>query len=235
MITTYGFTPQGQRMSLRDTLRGRTLPLMVYGPAGGAAPGTLPVLFSPGYDKRPGEDAHAYTDYAYLGTELARNAMVMVAVQHDLPDDPRLPMVRPYRLSRLPDWERGVADLVWLRYMLSHVWRTLDWRRTVLGGHSNGGDMSALAATRFPKLFPLLFTLDNRRQPLPRDTKVLTLRGCDFPADQGVLPGNKEENTGITVVPLPGTGHSDMGRQGSGEQHRSIARQVCAWLRGIGR
>ena len=76
-----------------------------------------------------------------------------------------------------------------MRDTLSRTYTGFDWSHLTLVGHSNGGDISALAVHEWPSLATTLVTLDNRRYPLPRDQiRVLSIRGSDFDADAGVLP-----------------------------------------------
>src|SRR5690606_31768005 len=92
--------------------------------------------------------------------------------------------------DRSPMWGIGADNLRYVKAVLSERHPAYDWAHLVLVGHSNGGDLSALAVAQTPALASVLVTLDNRRYPLPRsgDIRVLSVRGSDFEADPGVLP-----------------------------------------------
>lgn len=215
--------------SVADVKREREIPVAIWRPRNCFS--FRPILFSPGYDKDPEKDSHAYIDYGYLGEALAERGWLFISVQHDLPADPRLPMAKPYRQSRLEDWKRGVADLLEVRRAMMARFPEADWARLVLAGHSNGGDMSAMAATLHPHLFPGLLTLDNRRHPLPRRPGVATIRCNDFPADPGVLPTDEERvRLGIVVERLPEVGHSQVGAPGTDAQHQMVAAMAVSIL-----
>lgn len=60
----------------------------------------------------------------------------------------------------------------------------------------------------------------------------MTLRGCDYPADNGVLPSKSEqERYNIVVVDLDGIGHGDMCKNGTSEQHDRINKHVYDFIR----
>jgi predicted esterase len=71
----------------------------------------------------------------------------------------------------------------------------LDYKHLTLIGHSNGGDMAALFGNQHPNLVYKIITMDNRRMFLPRTSipKIYSLRSNDYPADEGVLPGEEEQ------------------------------------------
>lgn len=215
--------------SLYDDSRSRRVPIAIYAPHG-ATKGLRPVLFSPGYDKHPEENAHAYTDYNYLGKALAEEGCVMASVQCHLESDAPLSMEHPYICTRMSDWLAGAETMEYAATTLRLLMPHLDWEKAVIMGHSNGGDLSSLLFQTKPDLFSALITLDNRRYPLPDKGNVLTLRGCDFTADPGVLPSNPNH---INIVGLTDTKHSDIGRFGTNAQHERIAAVICDFLKNI--
>lgn len=222
---------QPKRVVYIDPARQRQIPVALYMPRT-IGSRISPMIFSPGYDKHREANAHAYTDYGYLCGILAEKGIFTASVQHDLPDDPLLPMVRPYRQTRMADWLESEANILCIIAKLKVLYPALDWSRLILAGHSNGGDISALACTHHPGLADTLITLDNRRMPLPRSgvRRVLTLRGCDFAADAGVLPSEEERCRRVTVLPMNGIRHSDMGASGTDAQHAAVTKAVLGWL-----
>src|SRR5690606_30883706 len=91
---------------------------------------------------------------------------------------------------RTPAWQRGAANLRFVKDELSRIYPEYGWSAPTLVGHSNGGDISAYLLTDTPHFAQQLVTLDHRRVAIPRDPslRVLTIRGSDFEADPGVLP-----------------------------------------------
>ena len=109
----------------------------------------------------------------------------------------------------------------------------LDWDKLILIGHSNGGDMTMLFATKYPHLINKAISMDHRRMIMPRTEKprLYTLRGCDYDADAGVLPTKQEqEQFHMKVVKLDGITHSNMGENGTEEQHRLINQSISGFL-----
>ena len=103
----------------------------------------------------------------------------------------------------------------------------------ILIGHSNGGDMTMLFATRYPQLINKAISMDHRRMIMPRtrNPRLYTLRGCDYDADSGVLPTEKEqEQFRMKVVKLDGITHSNMGENGTEEQHNLINQYIYGFL-----
>ncbi|WP_313914451.1 hypothetical protein [Tahibacter sp.] len=194
---------------LVDDAHHRRTPLAIYTPSTHAhctpqAP--CPVaLLSPGYGAE-------HTAYGFIAGPLADAGFLVVALQPVLPDDPKPGTSGNLFADRLPMWQRGADTLRLARETLARQFPGYDWAHLVLIGHSNGGDLSALALQQTPGLATTLITLDNRRHPLPRSPglKLLSLRGSDFAADPGVLPTPEQMATGQCVVPIAHARHNDM-------------------------
>lgn len=202
--------PTGTAMALTDTERGREVPVQLYFPSNRAActvQQRCPVtLLSPGYGVR-------HTSYSFVANALANEGHLVVAVQHDLPSDPPLPAQGDLVTIRTPMWQRGAANLRFVKAELSRAHPEYDWSKLTLVGHSNGGDISSLLLRDNPAFATTLITLDNRRVALPRSPamRVLSIRGSDFEADPGVLPLEDEQaSSSICVVEVPGSRHNDM-------------------------
>ena len=76
-------------------------------------------------------------------------------------------------------------------------------------------------------------SMDHRRMIMPRtrNPRLYTLRGCDYDADSGVLPTEKEqEQFRMKVVKLDGITHSNMGENGTEEQHNLINQYIYGFL-----
>jgi N-acetyl-anhydromuramyl-L-alanine amidase AmpD/dienelactone hydrolase len=230
-LTRLPAAPAATRESrvLNDPARQRDVPVELYLPPGSGdctAAHRCPVaLLSPGYGM-------AYTDYGFLAEALAGDGYLVVAVQHDVPGDVATPDGTDLVAARTPMWKRGAENLRFVRTTLAGEYPGFDWDHLALVGHSNGGDISALAVKESHGFASALVTLDNRRYPLPRDPaiRVMSVRGADFQADPGVLPAEGEDS-GICVQPIPGARHNDMNDHGPDWLKAQITRLVVGFLR----
>ncbi len=214
-----------------DTNRNRPIPVTVYTPK--TMDGSIvPVIFNHGYDECKKIDSNK--DYEYLTKFLSSKGYYVISIQHDLPTDELLAMNEPFMESRMPFWKKGVSNIRFVVLEFQKLMPDLNWKSLVLIGHSNGGDMVMLAATEYPNLADKVITLDHRRMVIPRTAqpKIMTLRGCDYPADNGVLPSKSEQKLyNIAVIDLDGIGHSNMCKNGTSEQHGRINQYVYDFIK----
>lgn len=204
---------QPNTSTLVDTERNRQIPVTVYLPITENKQKPIPVILSPGY---PGKSTH----YRYIAQNLAEKGYVVATIQHNLPTDPAIPTGENLYQKRLPFWETGVANILFVIKDLKKTYPNADYKHLVLIGHSNGGDISMLMASEYPDMVDTIISLDNRRVPFPRrkSPKIYSIRSKDQIADPGVLPSGTEiEKYKMTVV---GTeiNHDDMGGMASKEQ-----------------
>lgn len=214
-----------------DNNRNRPIPVTIYAPKMMNG-NTVPVIFNHGYDGC--KKINSNQDYGYLAEFLSSKGYYVISIQHDLPTDELLAMNEPFMESRMPFWKKGVDNIRFVVSVFRKLMPVLEWKSLVLIGHSNGGDMVMLAATEYPNLADKVISLDHRRMIIPRTAqpKIMTLRGCDYPADNGVLPSKSEqERYNIVVVDLDGIGHSDMCKNGTSEQHDRINKQIYDFIR----
>lgn len=222
--------PRTMPMVLTDHDRGREVPIQIYFPGEGSdclAREACPVaMLSPGY-------GIPHTSYSFIANNLAEQGYLVVAVQHDLSSDPPLVGKGDLVVVRTPAWQRGAANLRFVKSELVRALPDYDWSNVTLLGHSNGGDISSLLLRTSPEFAGRLITLDHRRVALPRDASlaVLSIRGSDFEADDGVLP-SQTENAGqsICVVEIPDSRHNDMFDGGSSQLKLEINRLITAFL-----
>src|SRR5881398_1129897 len=146
------------------------------------------------------------TEYSFLANIFAARGYLAISPQHDLPTDP--PMVtkvgEPY-VGRLPQIERGVANIHFAIDQMKKVQPNADYDKVVMVGHSMGGDISMYFAKEYPDEVTKVVTLDNLRVPFITAVKfnILSFRSKDpvFKTDPGVIPDEDvREKSGITVV-----------------------------------
>jgi len=143
------------------------------------------------------------TEYSFLSNAFAWRGYLAVSPQHDLPTD--APMVtkvgEPY-VGRLPQIQRGVANIHFAIHEMKKVQPNADYDKVTMVGHSMGGDISMY----FAKF------------------KILSFRSKDshFKPDPGVVPDDEQcEQAGITVVNT-GFQHNDMRDTGPDAAKSSI-------------
>jgi hypothetical protein len=88
--------------------------------------------------------------------------------------------------------------------------------------------MAMLFATNHPELVRAVFSLDNRRHPLPRTRRprICSVRSADQQPDPGVLPSAEEQRAlGMHVATVPGLHHNDMW-DGAAPEHREKVLQA---------
>jgi len=133
------------------------------------------------------------TEYSFLANVLAARGYLVASIQQDLPTDPPLvtKVGMPY-VGRGPIYERGEANILFVRGQLEKIHPNANYDHLTLVGHSNGGDVSMFFAKEHPELVSKVITLDNLRVPfvLSDKMKILSFRSKDpnFRTDPGVLP-----------------------------------------------
>lgn len=217
-------------LPLVDPARARPVPLLLYQPAdpGRCTPSTpCPVaLLSHGYGIGPHE-------YAFLAEALARRGYLVASIGHAAPGDPPMDPNGDLVRQRAAMARLGAANIRFVHTALAQSYPGYDWGRTLLVGHSLGGDASSLLAATHPASIATLVTLDNRRAALPRSNsiRVLSLRAADTGADPGVLPTPEEAaRFQACIVPLANSRHNDMLDDGPAELKERILAAVLAFL-----
>ena len=160
-----------------------------------------------------------FTEYSFLANIFAARGYIAISIQHDLPTDP--PMVTKVGelyVGRLPQIQRGVANIRFAVDEMKKVESNADFDRLTIVGHSMGGDISMYFARMYPDQIKKVVTLDNLRVPFMTEGKfkILSFRSKDtvFKADPGVVPNEEVcEKSGITVVQT-GYQHTDMSDRG---------------------
>ena len=216
---------------LFDGARNRVIPITVYQPQKVNLK-TKVIIFSHGYDGN--KNSKSNQTYAYLTRFLSQKGFYVISIQHELSNDSLLAMEGDFMQTRMPNWEGGVSNIYFTIQEFKKLKPQLDWDKLILIGHSNGGDMTMLFATKYPQLINKAISMDHRRMIMPRTEtpRLYTLRGCDYDADAKVLPTEEEqEQFHMKVVKLDGITHSNMGENGTEEQHNLINRYVYEFVR----
>jgi len=176
-----------------------------------------------------------FTEYSFLANVLAARGYMAVSIQHDLPTD--APMVtkvgEPY-VGRLPQIQRGVANIRFAVEQMREHQPNADYDHLTMVGHSMGGDISMYFAKQYPDDVRKVVTLDNLRVPFVTDGKfkILSFRSKDphFKTDPGVIPSEDVcEKEGITVVNTDFQ-HNDMRDTGPDDAKSSIQTMLDKFL-----
>ncbi|SDS03991.1 alpha/beta fold hydrolase [Bradyrhizobium canariense] len=147
-----------------------------------------------------------FTEYSFLANVFAARGYLVVSIQHDLPTDaPMVTNVGEIYVGRLPQYQRGVANIRFAVDQMKKLEPNADYDHLTMVGHSNGGDISMYFAKMYPDEIKKVVTLDNLRVPFMTDGKfkILSFRSKDpvFKPDPGVVPDEAIcEKSGITVV-----------------------------------
>ena len=176
-----------------------------------------------------------HTEYSFLANVFAFRGYMAISVQHDLPTDP--PMVTKVGelyVGRLPQIQRGVANIRFAVDEMKKVQPNADYDRVTMVGHSMGGDISMYFAKMYPDQIKKVVTLDNLRVPFMTEGKfkILSFRSKDpvFKPDPGVVPEDEDcEKAGITVVKT-GFQHNDMRDTGPDAAKASIQDMLDKFL-----
>ena len=176
-----------------------------------------------------------FTEYSFLANVFAARGYLAVSIQHDLPTDaPMVTKVGELYVGRLPQYQRGIANIRFAIDQLKKVQPNADYDHLTMVGHSNGGDISVYFAKLYPGQISKVVTLDNLRVPFMTDGKfkILSFRSKDpvFKTDPGVIPDDDVcSKAGITVV-RTAFRHNDMRDTGSNEAKASIQGMLDKFL-----
>ncbi len=202
-------------LDLYDTGRERSIPLVIYSPKE-KSQGV--VIMNHGYDFNRGG---ANKDYSKICNFIASQGFSVISIQHELTTDNLLSMEGNLYETRLPNWQKGVDNILFTINELKDIKTNLGWDNMILIGHSNGGDMAMLFATQYPQIIKKAITLDHRRMPIPLtdSPKLYSLRGCDYEADEGVIPSeDNRKKYNIKIIKLNNIKHGDMDDKGTDSQ-----------------
>lgn len=217
-------------LKLFDSTRNREIPIAIYKPTSNVSGKQKIIVLSHGYGQNKGGD---YLAYSYLTEFLASKGYYVVSIQHELATDSLLPLTGTPQIVRRPFWERGADNIFFVINALKKSNPDLAFKHITLIGHSNGGDMTALFPQKYPNIVQKIITLDNRRMTLPKTkkVKVYSLRSSDQPADEGVLPNEKDiQKYGIKIIKLENTTHNEMDDNANHEQRKEIQKYIFTFI-----
>ncbi|MDQ0594359.1 putative esterase [Chryseobacterium ginsenosidimutans] len=209
-------------LTMFDKTRNRKVPIAFFSPkTNKKIIKQQVVIFSHGYGANKGGD---YMIYSYLTKDLALRGYFVVSIQHELPTDELIPTEGKPQIVRMPFWERGAENILFVLNELEKIKPELDYKHLTLIGHSNGADMTALFANKYPNLVYKIITMDNRRMYLPRTSvpKIYTLRSNDYPADEGVLPTAEEQKRFNITVQATNINHGKMDDKGNDTEKNTL-------------
>src|ERR1700738_5186423 len=84
-----------------------------------------------------------FTEYSFLANVFAARGYMAVSIQHDLPTDaPLVTKVGELYVGRLPQYQRGIANIRFAVDEMKKVQPNADYDRLTIVGHSIGGDIS---------------------------------------------------------------------------------------------
>ncbi len=116
-----------------------------------------------------------FTEYSFLADAFATRGYMAISIQHDLPTDaPMVTKVGELYVGRLPQIQRGIANIRFAASEMKNVQPNADYDHLTMVGHSMGGDISMYFAKMYPDQIKKLVTLDNLRVPFMTDGKFKT-------------------------------------------------------------
>lgn len=187
-----------------DSKRNRQIPIQIYSLSDSTQWNGELVILSAGYGS-------SNTEYSYITQELAQHGYFVLSIQHEIQSDEMLPSGDDIIQLRMPNWNEGIKSIEQVLNYVKETNPNISTKKIHLVGHSNGGDISVLFATRNPKKIRSLITLDHRRMsiPLAKEFKTLSFRADQFAADPGVIPSSIDQKKyGIKIIHLKNVDHN---------------------------
>jgi predicted esterase len=214
LIALFSNHINANELIIEDKVRQRAIPVTIYWPVNKekCTTNTLcpVVLLSAGYGV-------SHNKYQFLASSFTTENYLVIAIGHELPNDPPLSTSGNLYQTRSENWQRGVLTLTTVQNQLKNQFSQYDFNNLTLVGHSNGGDISAWLANENHPDIKTVITLDSRRVPLPTtaNIQVMSIRASDFPADAGVLPTQEQQmKFNSCIVTIPNARHNDMSDEG---------------------
>ncbi len=211
---------------VNDEKRDRAIPTQIYALSDSTKWNGELVILNCGYGSSP-------TEYTYIAQELAQTGYYVVSVQHEIQGDELIPSGDDIIKLRTPNWEKGIKNMNEVLKFVKQNVPTISTQKIHLIGHSNGGDISVLFASRNPNRVHSLITLDHRRMPIPLTKKYPTLsfRADQFEADPGVIPSKSDQKVyRIEIVSLKNVEHNYLRDIASQETKKKVIHKILEFL-----
>jgi pimeloyl-ACP methyl ester carboxylesterase len=224
-----GKNPEYETALWYDSLRLREIPVAFYWPNKSTKVIGV-VVFNHGYGQN---QPNSHIAYSYLTTYLAQKGFLVISIQHELASDSLLPLQGNPQIVRRSNWERGAKNIDFVIGQIRQRYPITNSLPFQLVGHSNGGDMSVLYASLYPKKISKVITLDHRRLPVARtkEPSFYSLRSVDQTADIDVLPSVEEQKQfNIRITQLKSAHHNGMDDSGTPEEHEEVKFWVLRYL-----
>lgn len=206
--------------------RDRNIPIEIYSDLAPVEDKKTLAIISAGYRS-------SNTEYSYIAKKLAKKGYLVVAIQHELQDDPLLPVGENVYDLRMPFWMEGVRDIFGVVEHLEYLYTNINYDNLHLIGHSNGGDIACVYYDKFPTKVASIITLDHRRAPIPKsnDLRVLSFRSDEFGPDPGVIPREEDlEKFDIEIVAMDGIGHNYLRDNATKEVKDFVSQKIAVFL-----
>jgi len=178
----------------KDLERNRDIPVAVYLPD--SPKDILPiVIWGPGYqgqEELKREDP-VYKSYTFLAEYFTKKGFAFISIQHDiLGDSDGLETVDHTAIqdeARRHLYERGQANILFVIEQLKQKELPLNFNQIILGGHSNGGDITKYFINNNPSVAQKAILFDARRAKLKPQMplSVLMFEADDTTTDSGVI------------------------------------------------
>jgi hypothetical protein len=187
-----------------DTNRQRQVPVICY--LHEKSSGKIPVvLFGPGYCSQQEiiEQKYlpVYKNYTYLADYFTNRNYAFISIAHDvLGDNDGLESIDPtanQHEARKHLYIRGVENMLFVIEEMKKQNLDLDFKKFIVSGHSNGGDISKYFANLYSDkiIKMILFEARRCRFEVTNFIELLIFEADDTSTDLGVMPlENKEDN-----------------------------------------
>lgn len=217
-ICSFGYTIEKKEINMFETSRSRNIPVVIY--KNNKQNKRSIVIINHGYGAKN-------TEYSFIANALATCGYFVASIQHDLETDEPLPRTGNLFKLRKPFWERGVKNILFVIDELKKMEPNLNLNQVILIGHSNGGDISMMFATRHPDTVSKVISLDSLRYPFPtgKGSQILRFSAIDTKPDEGVVP-----TTGVDIISIQDAKHIDLCDRGSKRIKDEIQKSIIQFL-----
>ena len=103
-----------ESLSLFDAKRNRSIHVQIYAAEPVTSAKLKPAIISHGYGGKN-------TAYGFIARHLARRGFYVASIQHEIPGDAPLPITGEPYVTRMPSWQRGVQNIL---FVLDELKRT---------------------------------------------------------------------------------------------------------------